>query len=723
MANLNAPAQTITWPTSANPPTQNITVPVGSTACVIQWTMFRGPAGSRATSITLDGDAPDFLDQLGIGEQVSGAPCVGTAVWYNPPSGTVAVGITWTGNVSEGPVCTVATAENSGTVRDSDLDHRIQNQPCSATVVSEATDLVLAFAQKFNAPGPSTPAGWTTEATTSNNGENATLASEDAPSGGTSTFSVTPLIGDNNEYPTCAVVSIAEAAVPAPEPAPEPDPPPEIIHLLTAPKPARGIWLPVAGEEVAGEPVGGASYADDFAYANGFLPTVSGGVWADDGGSSRVDAQRVRVNSSNQNVTPRHVAQLNTTTYRVEADVQHGGGNAQAGPMMSMGGSDDTGVYCRANFQFSNYNFEGIVGGSTAWSATNIPITPQTGHRIRIEQEDLGGGAREYRAYIDQGSGFPSTPDRTATDTDVPLTRNAGMYLRAASALNIFLDNWSAEDLGGDPVSTESAPTWLYVPPAPEGPAQVTPDAVNQLTELTIPSLQVHIPVAPDDLTQASTLSIPTIVKDTDILTDNVVHSNVLAEPTVIRQIQLTPDGLVQDNVVSIPEVQLTVFADAVAHSHVLGEPTVRKVAVAADVEQITELSQPTARINVTPVFLGPDINTRNDTTGVPVGPLDPLAPPPLFLVDPVKPQTWSIATGVLPPGLTINQNTGLVSGVPTTAGTYTGISVQVAQDTGSGGATETAVSNTFTWIISDPGPQTGEGQNVSLSLSMGISL
>ena len=69
-------------------------------------------------------------------------------------------------------------------------------------------------------------------------------------------------------------------------------------------------------------------------------------------------------------------------------------------------------------------------------------------------------------------------------------------------------------------------------------------------------------------------------------------------------------------------------------------------------------------------------------------------------------PYTWS-ATG-LPPGLSINTSTGLISGTPTTAGTYT-VTV-TARDT----ANRTG-STTFTWTINPPGGGCGSpGQKIA---------
>jgi subtilisin family serine protease len=72
-----------------------------------------------------------------------------------------------------------------------------------------------------------------------------------------------------------------------------------------------------------------------------------------------------------------------------------------------------------------------------------------------------------------------------------------------------------------------------------------------------------------------------------------------------------------------------------------------------------------------------------------------------------ITPYTWS-ATG-LPPGLSINPSSGLISGTPTTAGTY---SVTVRATNASGGLSGTA---SFQWIINPPGGGcSGGGEKVT---------
>ena len=46
------------------------------------------------------------------------------------------------------------------------------------------------------------------------------------------------------------------------------------------------------------------------------------------------------------------------------------------------------------------------------------------------------------------------------------------------------------------------------------------------------------------------------------------------------------------------------------------------------------------------------------------------------------SPFTWSVSAGTLPPGLTLGASTGLLSGTPTTAGSYS-FTVKVTDSSG----------------------------------------
>ncbi len=69
---------------------------------------------------------------------------------------------------------------------------------------------------------------------------------------------------------------------------------------------------------------------------------------------------------------------------------------------------------------------------------------------------------------------------------------------------------------------------------------------------------------------------------------------------------------------------------------------------------------------------------------------------------------TWSVSSGSLPPGVTLNSSTGLLSGTPTTAGTYS-FTVQIA-DTAGGIATKAAtITIAAVPSLANPAPPSGQ--------------
>jgi len=81
---------------------------------------------------------------------------------------------------------------------------------------------------------------------------------------------------------------------------------------------------------------------------------------------------------------------------------------------------------------------------------------------------------------------------------------------------------------------------------------------------------------------------------------------------------------------------------------------------------------------------------------------------------------TWSISTGSLPPGLSVNSATGQLSGTPTTSGSYT-FTVQVTDTTGVSATKVATVVIAAVPALANPAPPAGQA-GVSYSNTLGVS-
>jgi len=156
----------------------------------------------------------------------------------------------------------------------------------------------------------------------------------------------------------------------------------------------------------------------------------------------------IRNGSNNEDYYYRFSPRPKTLSQTIEADIAGLTGAVDfraAGVVVNMG-SDNTGYVLRANPNGSNYNMFRHDSGTTTLNV-NASVTPAVGQRIRLKVTHAGGQA-VFEAYIDQGSGFPETPDATNTDTSPLLNYEWGIYGRSsqASTKYVSLDNFSALD-------------------------------------------------------------------------------------------------------------------------------------------------------------------------------------------------------------------------------------------------------------------------------------
>jgi hypothetical protein len=199
--------QAIVWNTDLDPAGQSVTVETGATAAYFMWATWpSGATGVGLASITLDGNAPDEI--LEIGEGAFDESATGVAVWFNPATGIKTLDLAWDDAPAEGPVsaffCTVGGSTTAS--RDKDVAQGAAAAAVSVTLTTVSGDLVVKWDQRLSGTTPpANTAGWTSLLTQNNNSESARLASIVA----TGSTQVCP--SEDENYSTIVAVAIEDA--------------------------------------------------------------------------------------------------------------------------------------------------------------------------------------------------------------------------------------------------------------------------------------------------------------------------------------------------------------------------------------------------------------------------------------------------------------------------------------------------------------------------------
>ena len=144
---------------SAGNGSTSVTVPADATAVVAFWSHFDGNGGSTLSGLTLNGVSFFPADsQLAEGATADESG-VGVASLASPATGSQTLAWTWSAGAARAEggeivLVYVKDVDIADLVRAAATDAQISTDNCSVNVASEATDLLLAFAQDFNEGTP-----------------------------------------------------------------------------------------------------------------------------------------------------------------------------------------------------------------------------------------------------------------------------------------------------------------------------------------------------------------------------------------------------------------------------------------------------------------------------------------------------------------------------------------------------------------------------------------
>jgi hypothetical protein len=209
-ATLTGTPTTIAWGTSATPSPQNITIPADATAVYVFASGYR-ETGNNVPTFTLAGAAP--AQQFGLNGDPGQLKAGRVAAWYNPPTGTQSLTITWPTAQDFNANCIVAYTKDGDTTawRDADGGNTEGSTAISVTLTTVSGDLVLKYdVRSSGGTAPSLSAGWTNAQTQTGVGNDSARLSYISASGTTQVAN-----SEDENYSLMFAVAIPEAAASA----------------------------------------------------------------------------------------------------------------------------------------------------------------------------------------------------------------------------------------------------------------------------------------------------------------------------------------------------------------------------------------------------------------------------------------------------------------------------------------------------------------------------
>lgn len=135
-----------------------VTVPSDCNAVYGFWFYYSGSAQGGVSAATIGTTAfTKASTKAGLGAYFSG----GVIIWYNPPTGSQTVSITWNPTVDLGPLVILVFVKDADTTGERDADAIIGFTGTSVTIDTNTTDLVIKAAAEYNDVVPGTGTGWT----------------------------------------------------------------------------------------------------------------------------------------------------------------------------------------------------------------------------------------------------------------------------------------------------------------------------------------------------------------------------------------------------------------------------------------------------------------------------------------------------------------------------------------------------------------------------------